>query len=192
MENGNKTLQTFLQVAALVLAAGWFYVQLQEWKAHGHDYLGVVLNTVVTLSLWTVLIVLSVRASRSGRRSANSHKSQSLAFRILVKECQFLLKAYREISSADPEHTKWPLSHVDSWPLPNPPVVWNYTELTLRQLYHSYVWLTREVTSAFQEMGWNELLPDLTKNRPYMAEVLAELEKFERTLEAKIAALEAH
>jgi hypothetical protein len=41
-------------IVAALTSAIWFYIQLQEWRAHGHDYTGLVVNIISELAMWVL------------------------------------------------------------------------------------------------------------------------------------------
>jgi hypothetical protein len=155
-------------------------------KAWGRADIFLLLMGCYALLLASVLLLRFVRLPPKSSQG----NPETLAFRLMTEQCEFLLKAYRGLWGADPEHSKRPLSHVDSWPLPESNSTWTYTQLSLYRLAKDYRWLAGTAKAAFAEMGWKEYVPLFNETPDYMVDVVAILEKFERTLEKKIELLE--
>lgn len=153
----------------------------------------------IPLFLCAVLLYISLAMSkdkwpfngkgRSSETATTSDKARSLAFRLMLERCQFLIKNYRQLSSIDPEHTNKPLSAEDSWLPLEENRIWSHTQLSLLRNFQNYSWLVDTAKKSFAEMGWESAA--LFTEKPYfMPEVLAALEKFEALLTKKIASLE--
>lgn len=125
----------------------------------------------------------------TGNKYRKDAKSRSLAFRIMLEKCQFLIKSYIALSSNDPEHTKKPLSADDSWHQLEENERWTYTQLSLLRYAQDYCWLLNTAKKSFAEMGWEDA-PFFTEKPYFLLQVQAALQKFEALLDLKITSLE--
>lgn len=69
-ENGfGKGAGIGIGAAAFILAGIRFYIDLQEWKAHGHDYMGLVLSILLFLVTYAVVIAAVWKNLKDAKRA---------------------------------------------------------------------------------------------------------------------------
>lgn len=183
----------FLGVVSCAIygVGSWAFAYAIEHAMTGHWTTFTIFLLLMGLYVLAIGGFLSVSFVRSRVQKRRQGSPQTLAFRLMIEQCEFLLKGYRNLLASDPDHSKRPLSHQDSWPLLESNSTWTYTQLRLWLLASDYRWLVESAKASFAEMGWTEQVPFFRESPVYMVELLPVLEKFERTLESKIALLEA-
>jgi hypothetical protein len=69
-----------LALAGLVLSCLFLYLQLQQWKRHGDDFVPLAVSIVVTLALWALLVFATARYLRLAK--GFQHRSRPDILRI--------------------------------------------------------------------------------------------------------------
>jgi hypothetical protein len=62
-------LGAFFALCGLLVSGLWFYVQLQEWKKNGSDYMPLIANVLITVFLWLLLIAANAIYWKGSRRN---------------------------------------------------------------------------------------------------------------------------
>ena len=104
------------------------------------------------------------------------------------EECELFLKMYRFLNAEYADDSKLPLSP-RAWPDVNGQV-WSYPQLSLYCLKTRFDWFVTMMKLGCQEAEWPEPAIINTKAGNHMVDILANLEKCQRFLEAKIAELD--
>jgi hypothetical protein len=127
---------------------------------------------------------------RSTHIAANNKKESlglmTLGFRLLKDDCEFVLRAYRQLDQDHRDAVRLPLSP-HSWPEFGEK--WEYVDCALWMLSHRTKWIVAQAEQVWTEMGWTDrpLLFASSKDRSIvMANLLADLGKLQGDLERKI------
>jgi hypothetical protein len=113
----------------------------------------------------------------------------TLGFRLLKDECEFLLRIYRELNQDHRDIVRLPLSRNSCPPFGGK---WEYVHCALWMLSHRTKWMIAQAEVTWAEMAWADrpILFTTSKDESIvMANLLADLERFQTDLETTIKRL---
>lgn len=115
-----------------------------------------------------------------------SRNGSAIALRLLIEECQFMIRMYRMLDQDFREESRLPL-HSASWPEFGK--IWTYPQYCMSSLSSSLKLFLNKAELVWKESGWTDSHPIFQTGRiesTLLANLIGDLDSFQRALEHKI------
>jgi len=156
MRATESRIQTIVGIAGVLIAAVWFYLQVQEWKSHGHDYVPFLIHSLVSLALWGTAGYLIWSNRRALEKSENLETKREVGASPATSLRDKVIELARDLAAFLRELGPKPESHAEPWMSDEEILAQNADSRRPEQVHHGYMRRFRDrAVNLVHELGEN-------------------------------------